>query len=673
MRLLQGVVAGCLCLIVLIAGCRRNQPTLVDTNEAPETELWYSPPDSSEYQYLVHLYWRGTDNDGTVERYIWTIQDSLNVGETAWNPAQRLRDLRSGHITSATDSVFAFTAFKNVAGVGIRKNRQAFYMASIDDNGVIDPSPAAVEFIATIDKLPTIDFTVHINGKTNPYSSDRTELADTVGMYRPFSISFHGETVNGLKKDPDTGEIVDDGIRAYTWFPLSTSISLPGSGMWRPWTSCEGLEEDSPERAQCEQRALQDTMVTLRNRDEDVIPSSTFRFAAQCRDDADAESPIDAARYREGVCQVVVNFDPDTEIDQVKSTYWIDDVKHERDVDFTDAIPDTVPYLSWLWIHYAAWDDSRDSTLCKDDINPDHCIDFQLSYERRSARLPGSGGGSGWVPRGATHDTDTTSAADSNTVNIGTVEYTFFVRGIDENSKPDGTPARVAIVGNYDPTLDNVTLEDQFGNQLDLATTDTLTWNFWKGVGWPYSSPTDTIDFTRPSRPFKKTFRWRLRATGHDNPLDPTGSGVKAWRYLIFDEAGNFWPLLRAGETWVTNDGLNNLDDTYEITWRYGSWNLEDSLVVDPYGDTVMNNLPGFVNRDLTVYVRGRDTAVEEPDFKQYMFLGIVPPGQKGVHNFADKVLLNTYPTAVFGRWTQEKVFTFHWRMVRDPAPPPTR
>lgn len=638
MKFLQGVVVCTLCLVLLIGGCRRNQTSLIDRNEAPDTRLWYAPPDSSEYEYLVHLYWRGEDNDGTVERYIWTIQDTLVTDETAWNPAERLRDFRSGRMISRTDSVFSFTAFRNVGGVGLKKNRQAFYISAIDDNGVIDPTPAAVEFVATIDELPSIFFTVYKNGQARPYVH-REVPQDTVGMSRPFEISYHGSTRNGQ-------------VRAYQWFPLSTTIELEGARVWT---------DD-----------LSDTLRSFTNSGDEEIPSSVFRFAAKCIDDADAESPVDAGRFASGVAQVVVNFDPDTEIDGLKSYYFKNGAVLERDIDFSDNVPDTVPYQSWLWMHYASWDDQRDVIRCS-PLNPDRCINFQIKYERESDRLRGSFGSSGWVPRGAAHDTDPLSASDSNTVNIGSVEYDFFVRGIDENLRPDGTPARVSVVGNYDPTLTGVTFEDQLGNQIDVSSgvVDTLTWNFWKGVGWPYTQLADTLDFLDPELPYFKRFRWRLQAEGFDHPDDPAGSGIKAWRYLVFDEEGNFWPLARAGETWVSGDALNSLDDTFQLTFRYPS--CQGAFVTgvpgDPCGNSVFEDLPLFVNRDLTIILTGRDTAVNEGEFDQYMFLSNVQPDS--VSGISEKILINSYPTAVYGRYTEEKQFTFHFRMIRDPEPDP--
>ena len=72
---------------------------------------------------------------------------------------------------------------------------------------------------------------------------------------------------------------------------------------------------------------------------------------------------------------------------------------------------------------------------------------------------------------------------------------------------------------------------------------------------------------------------------------------------------------------------------------------------------------------DLTILLTGRDTALEEGEFEQYVFLGTVPPGAVGEHGVSVKTLINSYPSATLGRFTEEKVFTFHFRMIRDPLP----
>jgi hypothetical protein len=362
----QVVVVAAVCLAAIGVSCRRTQPSLVDRNQAPDTQLWYAPPDSTEYEYLVHMYWRGTDGDGTAQRFIWVIQDTVVTNDNAWNPAERISDYRLGRITSRTDSVFAFTAFKNVAGVGVRKNRQAFYIASIDDNGVIDPSPASVEFVASIPELPTVRFVVYPDGVTpHPYPTPPPTIpVDTVGMFRPFAISYHGITANGF-------------VRGYQYFPLSATISIPGQSIWT---------ED-----------ISDTLRTFPNTGDELLPAGVFKFAAQCIDDANAESAVEAGTFEAGVAQVVVNFNPDTWITDVVNTYFRNSSAIIEDVNFADALPDTVPYLSWVYYQYNSLDDTRDAWVCS-VTDPDKCIDFQIKYQVASARSNYTED-SGWLPR----------------------------------------------------------------------------------------------------------------------------------------------------------------------------------------------------------------------------------------------------------------------------------
>jgi len=623
-RYVQAVAVLALCLVAMTASCRRNQPSLIDRNQPPDTQLWYAPPDSTEYQYLVHMYWRGTDNDGTTQRFIWAIQDTIAAGEQRWNPSARLSDYRQGRITTRTDSVFSFTAFKDVAGVGVRKNRQAFFVASIDDNGVIDPEPAGVEFVATIGRLPEIRFTTYVNGVARPYQN-LAPPADTVGMFSPFQISYHGYTTNGT-------------IRGYQFFPLNSSIVIPGAGIWT--------------------NDLGDTLRSFPNTGADALPAGTFRFAAKTIDDANAESQVDAGQFRRGVALVQVNFDPDTRIEDVKNT-WVDqnDVVHVDDINFTDATPDTVPYGSWLYYQYFAFDDRRDTKVCS-PTDADKCIDFQVKYIRNSARVAGAREDSGWLPRNGRHDSDANSATDSNSVNVGSLEYQFYAGGIDENGARDGTPPLFSIVGNFDPKINTTGLRDHFNDPVNVATIDTLTWNFYKGVGWPYSTQADTVG-TSDGRYYKR-FAWTLSGTGQDDARDPAG-GVENWRYYVYTDynagsnTGTFWPLGRAGDAWFPGPALNVLNDRFELTVKYD----------DPEGDDLLANLPAYFNNTITIVLYGRDTGLVEPDFKQWFFLNVVPPGSPAGSGVGTQTLINSFSSSTLGRWTPKKVITFYLKFER--------
>lgn len=626
-RYVQGLVVLSLCAVALTASCRRNQPSLVDTNQPPDTQLWYAPPDSTEYQYLVHMYWRGIDNDGITERFIWTVKDTLATDDFRWNPGARLRDFQTGHITMRTDSIFSFTAFKDVAGVGVRKNRQAFYVAAIDDNGVIDPTPAAVEFVATIGRLPEIRFVTYIDGTPRNFDPNLSPPVDTVGMFRPFQISYHGITQNGL-------------VRGYQFFPLSSNIVLPGANTWT--------------------QDVSDTLRSFPNAGVDALPAGIFRFAAKCIDDANAESQVDAGQFRRGVCQVVVNFDPDTRINKVTSRVFRNGIAlPPADINFTDGVPDTVPFNSWVSYEYNAWDDARDVKVYS-PTDPDLGIDFQVKYVRNSDRVAGAFEDSGWLPRNGTHDSDANSATDSNSVNIGSLEYEWYARAVDENGAGDGTPPFFRIIGNFDPTLDSSALVDHFGDVMNVATIDTLTWNFYKGVGWPYNSESDTTTGSGAT-PYFKRFAWTLSATGHDDPRDPPPNAVRAWRYFVYTNynpstnSGTFHGLGRAGNSWFPGTADNVMSDRFELTIRYG----------DPQGDDVFANLPPYFNNLVTIVLYGRDLGADAGDFPQNVYWNDVPAGAAAGSGVSTKNLINSFNTGSLGRWTPRKVIQFYLKFER--------
>lgn len=620
-RYVQGLVVLAVCAAV-VAGvsCRRNQPSLVDRNQAPDTQLWYAPPDSTDYAYLVHMYWRGLDGDGTTQRYIWTVRDTLVTDEATWNPAASISDYREGRLTSRTDSVFAFTAYKNVAGVGVRKNRQAFYIASIDDNGIIDPTPAAVEFVATIGALPQVRFVIYPDVVTPRPYRNQAPPADTVGMFKPFSISYHGNTTNGQ-------------IRGYQFFPLSTTILVPGQNTWT---------ED-----------LSDTLRVFPNTGIEALPAGVFKFAAQCIDDANAESQVDAGQFTRGVAQVVVNFDPDTWIRAVKNTYFKAATAFTEDVNFSDAMPDTVPNRSWVYFEYDALDDTRDTWNCS-LTDPDKCLDFQLKYQ--VTQTTGSTEDSGWLPRNGKHDSDANAATDSNSVSIGSLNYQWFVRGVDENGTVDGTPPSFRVVGNFRPVLDTASMVDHRGNPLNLSTLDTLTWDF----DAPAAYDSNVAGFN-----FEKRFAWTINATGHDHPKDPDGSSVQAWRYYVFTNytpgagdnpgSGTPWQLGRSGDSWFAAVSLNAMTDRFELLVRYNDRN----------GADLVGRLPAYMNNVLTIALYGRDTRpTGGGEFQQKVYWDAVPPNQPAGSGVSTSNTINTFAVSPNGRATAKKVWSFYLKFT---------
>ena len=632
-RYVHGLAVLAVLVTVVAVSCRRNQPSLVDRNQPPDTQLWYAPPDSSDYEYLVHMYWRGIDGDGTTQRYIWTIQDSLVAGEATWNPANSISDYRQGRITTTTDSVFSFTAYKNIAGVGVRKNRQAFYIASIDDNGVIDPSPAVVEFVATIGELPTMRFVIYPDCTTPRPYTNRPVPRDTVGMFKPFAISYHGITTNGQ-------------LRGYQYFPLSTTISLPGQNLWTA---------DLTDTLRCAEECSNCPNPTFINTGANALPAGVFKFAAKTIDDANAESQVDAGQFTRGVAQVVINFDPDTWITNVSNWYIDDNLEQQTEVvNFQDAVPDTVPNRSWVYYQYSAVDDTRDTWVCS-LTDPDKCIDFQVKYI--ITQSTGSQEDSGWLPRNGTHDSDANAATDSNSVSIGSVNYQWFARGVDENGTVDGTPPSFKVVGNFQPIFHNASMVDHTGKSLNLSVVDTLYWDF--------NAPAD-YDSNVAGFNYQKTFSWSIGASGRDHAKDYGSSSIEAWRYFIFSDyepgpgntpgTGTAYNLARAGESWFAAASLNTMSDQFTLLVRYNDVN----------GDDLFSRLPPYLNQLLTIVLYGRDTRpTGGGEYLQRVYWDAVPDGQPAGDGVSESNVINTFTVSVNGRETPKKVWSFYLSFVR--------
>lgn len=610
MRLRVAIFVVLASLTVAVFSCRRNQPSLVDANRAPETELWYTPPDSSEYDYLVHLYWRGVDADGIVVRYIWTITDTLIDPALDWDPSTRIRDFRRGHVTSRTDSVFSFTAFRNVAGVGLKKNRQAFHISAIDDNGVIDPTPARIEFVATVQQLPILRFLSLLQGQ--PPKLYNPNAIDTVGMYRPFSVSYRGKTTNGV-------------ITGYRFFPLTSGVFLEGANEWT---------ED-----------LSDTLRVFPNVGPDALPSGELRLAAQCRDQAGAESEVDAARFTKGVYRMVVNFEPDTEIFQIINTYFKNNTAFIDTVDFSDpANPDTIPYNSWIKLSYRGWDNPADSSVCQEPDNK--CIAFQLQYKRRAEADGGPANGGAtiestvrWLPD-QPEDSDPFGTTDTTSMSIGTESYEIRVRSVDEYGKPDGTPAVASVIGNHSPSLDSFSLENYDGTVI--ADGDTMYWDWMRPANFT-GLPIDTLDFSNPTDPFVvREFYFKMKATGHDHPTETTG--VRSWRYIFRDvNTGALQKFARSG-VWTDGVQIDRFEDTFRAQFRY-------SLLRDPGGHQALAQLPNYFNRLFNYTMVGRDTKSTD-EFEQFIWL------------LGEKVRQNQYNSSILGRWTEQGNSQFVLKMV---------
>ena len=164
MRLRVGAVL-CLFLGFIGAGCRKTlAPSTLD-NQPPETWIVAAPQDTittrddqntpvrpriGQIPVRFHLYWAGSDRDGTIGGYYWAVVETLPIppeGQISVPslPGPKARDY---HFTTKTDSIFIFRASEEV-----NERQHAFYIYAVDNKGRPDPTPARFVFSA-YDKYP---------------------------------------------------------------------------------------------------------------------------------------------------------------------------------------------------------------------------------------------------------------------------------------------------------------------------------------------------------------------------------------------------------------------------------------------------------------------------------------------------------------------------------------
>ena len=147
------------------AGCRKTlAPSTLD-NQPPETWIVAAPQDTittrddsnvpvrpsvGKIPVRFHLYWAGSDRDGSVGGFFWAVVETLPVPpegsiSVPSLPGPKARDY---HYTTRTDSIFIFTASEEVS-----ERQHAFYIYSVDDKGRADPTPARFVF-SSYDRFP---------------------------------------------------------------------------------------------------------------------------------------------------------------------------------------------------------------------------------------------------------------------------------------------------------------------------------------------------------------------------------------------------------------------------------------------------------------------------------------------------------------------------------------
>ncbi|MCK4547483.1 MAG: hypothetical protein KAW17_08595 [Candidatus Eisenbacteria sp.] len=276
--------------LVGLFSCEKEEILLPDRNLPPETLVTEAPADSTQTNFRVHLFWYGRDSDGTVTRFRYAIDDTLDIG--AW------------HHTTQTDTIFVFSANDPLL------RYHEFYIAAIDNEGKADPSPAILKFFARDDYMPWVEMVSYDPGVAVCRLSPSGEMAclpppgveDTLGMDNTTPILFEWK---GGDRD---GELVE------------FSYKLDNEGY--AWVSPDSAGPDTAFA-----HAFYPAPMNL--------SSGEHTFYIRARDDALAVL-LPAYKYN-----FVVNFDPSSVIDNL---YYIPFGTTDRvEIDFADDTPDTLP------------------------------------------------------------------------------------------------------------------------------------------------------------------------------------------------------------------------------------------------------------------------------------------------------------------------------------------
>jgi len=249
----------CLVLVTWAAGCRKALAPTALGNQAPETWIVAAPQDTittrdpsdtpvkpqiGKIPVRFHMYWAGTDRDGTVTGFFWAVVETLPVPPAGAStvPALPGPKARDYHFTTATDSIFIFHASEEV-----NEREHAFYIYAVDDKGRADPTPARFVFsaydrfppLAVIDecKATGIEYQLQPGGGVLPivktyFVTDFFEVSnghafprDTVSSNAQLSMRWHGvppipsTVVTGYKYklDEPTFNAVDSSVHVASY------------------------------------------------------------------------------------------------------------------------------------------------------------------------------------------------------------------------------------------------------------------------------------------------------------------------------------------------------------------------------------------------------------------------------------------------------------------------
>lgn len=496
MRIQTRQVAGYLLIGVLtlsiLFGCRAFEPETVIVNKAPETYLTGAPVEEGGGLFHYHLFWRGTDHDGRVTRFVWALTDSTiqdldtddDEEDARFNPAVNINTLDIAEWTTRTDTIIDF----QINSGSTTARDMTFHIVAVDDRGDFDRTPARLYFLSNTLGQPSLRF----YNSLDQTEENRIAGADTIGYGQPFTLSWRGSTPNianfteaALAESDEVGlldglngykyrlpsDVICDAVNEDCWFPREFNPQLNRlASVFREVVSLSFSNDGSPT----------DDVTTRR------LTHGVHQLLVNTIDVAGVEIPVDKR-----VLNFVVNYDPDTYIlGQEKSWDYNDDgvidpderVNLSTDPFFPDDLtvypyytvyaPDLsvtsttfspggrVPQRSVVTFKAVGWDDARDIRYADIPGEEDNAraVRFQGKFEAVGLYRGGINSPFGFETlfnTAANSWEDEISGASADTVSfiVGSFDYDFTVRGVDEHNQRDSTPDVFEFSGNYRPEV----------------------------------------------------------------------------------------------------------------------------------------------------------------------------------------------------------------------------
>ncbi len=484
--LLVGIMA-----LMVMFGCRAFEPETVIVNKAPETYLTGAPIEEGGGLFHYHLFWRGTDQDGTVTRFVWALTDSTiqdpdtddDEEDTRFNPAVNINTLDIGNWTTKTDTIIDF----QINSGSVTSRDMTFHIVAVDDRGDYDRTPARLYFLSNSLGQPRIQF-FNSEDQTDEHAIAET---DTIGYAQPFVLSWRGTTPNianfteeALIESDEVGPL--DGLSGYKY-------RLPSD------IECDAVNEDCwlPRQFDAELNRLASffdeiTVLSFENNGDVAGPLETRRLGhgnhlllVNTIDVAGVEVPVDRQ-----ILNFVINYDPDTYI-LGQPKWWdfnedgLEDpsevVNLNTDPFFTDDLNqypfytvfspdlsssstpffsgDVIPQRSVATFKAVGWDDARDiryDALGEDDLAG--AVAFQGKFDavglyRGGVNSPFRFETQFSTPAYTWAEGTTGASADTISFTVGSFDYDFTVRGVDEHLQRDSTPDVFSFKGNNKPEI----------------------------------------------------------------------------------------------------------------------------------------------------------------------------------------------------------------------------